>query len=167
MDNSFPGTLKVPWMYHVSCTLYHVSFNQTFVYLWASPTRAWVLVGQESRHLFIHALCHSCIYWYLLYARHGAMCWRCSGGFLNSLHLFLLVLFEFTSKQPQSGMAICWHASFEVGVCPQPDCKLFRDVILNTLAPLLHSSSRGRASWYEVRTGNLELIDANYSFWNG
>ena len=29
-------------------------------------------------------------------------------GFLNSLHLFQLVLFEFSSKQPLFGMAVCW-----------------------------------------------------------
>ena len=34
--------------------------------------------------------------------------------FLNPLYLFLLVSFEFASKELLSGMAVCWHAFFEL-----------------------------------------------------
>lgn len=35
-------------------------------------------------------------------------------GFLNSLHLFQLVLFEFASRQPLFGMAVCWLSFFKL-----------------------------------------------------
>lgn len=34
--------------------------------------------------------------------------------FLNPIYLFLLVSFEFASKELLSGMAVCWHAFSEL-----------------------------------------------------
>lgn len=39
-------------------------------------------------------------------------------GFLICLHFFLLVSLEFASKQLPSGMAVWWHAFFELDLCP-------------------------------------------------
>lgn len=51
-DNSCSCAHRVPWMY--ICP--HVLYNQTFVYLLASPKRLWIPIRQISCLSFIHTL---------------------------------------------------------------------------------------------------------------
>lgn len=132
-----------------------------FVYQLAFPTRLWAPVRQESCHAFVHAcvihLFNKCL---LTPIVCQALCsvnntgvvlslLAVPRGSLDTLRLFLRVSLGFASTQLISGMAVCWHDFFKLDLCPQLDCKLLRDIILNTLVNLLPPPPRGRTAWHK------------------